>query len=254
MNARYMVFGAVFGLMMGTFVAGCDDDECDSDCQGCCDSEGVCQAGDTPNACGTGAAACVACAAGQSCTNGVCVTPDAGADAGTDAGVDAGVDGGTGDGGVGDPCMTGSDCSGGLCLTLMTDGFAGGYCSQTCSDTVACPAGSSCGFDPRHCLEDCPDAGTGQSTCRTGYVCDAFLIDDPAKDPFQGSCFPACTDDASATSTGHCFNGYECGDSFFHCCDNLLDGGFDPDSGMPDPRCPVSGDPCAANGYCIPVQ
>src|SRR5262245_10658362 len=50
---------------------------CDSmTCSGCCSADGVCQAGDTADACGQGGAACGACTIGQRCSDQrACVDP-----------------------------------------------------------------------------------------------------------------------------------------------------------------------------------
>lgn len=80
-----------------------------TNCSGCCDSNGLCQTGTDPSACGVNGASCQACGLGQSCQSNACVAQggnDSGAmdsgsrtDAGpSDAGQDAGV---PGDGGLG---------------------------------------------------------------------------------------------------------------------------------------------------------
>ena len=66
---------------------------CSSFCTGCCDSSGACQRGDSTAACGSTGLACVACAGGQTCLAGTCITTGGGT--GQDAGTDAGQDGGT---------------------------------------------------------------------------------------------------------------------------------------------------------------
>lgn len=62
-------------------------------CSGCCDSNGICQAGTVVDACGSGGLVCNVCvpAVGQVCSDTVCVTPE------PDAGVTLGVEVGTGD-------------------------------------------------------------------------------------------------------------------------------------------------------------
>ncbi|MDP2273201.1 MAG: hypothetical protein Q8N23_19235 [Archangium sp.] len=62
-------------------------------CSGCCDSNGICQAGDVIDGCGTGGLACNVCVAavGQVCSNMTCVIPE------QDAGTRLGVEVGTGD-------------------------------------------------------------------------------------------------------------------------------------------------------------
>lgn len=62
-------------------------------CSGCCDSNGICQAGATNDSCGRDGLACNVCvtAVGQVCANSVCVTLE------QDAGITQGVEIGTGD-------------------------------------------------------------------------------------------------------------------------------------------------------------
>jgi serine protease len=80
---------------------------------------------------------------------------------------------------IGGACRSGADCQSNVCDTSVT----GGYCTQDCSN-AACPSGSTCVIlnqTTRMCLANC--TGSGQSTCRTGYVCT----------PLQGGggvCFP----------------------------------------------------------------
>lgn len=71
---------------------------------------------------------------------------------------------------VGDPCTVATECGKGVCLTQP---FApGGLCSVVCSDTVACPNGSTCvshaiSSDTPGCMKSC----NADTDCRTGYVC-----------------------------------------------------------------------------------
>lgn len=62
-------------------------------CSGCCDSNGICQAGTTDDGCGSGGLNCNVCvtAVGQACVDTVCVTLE------PDAGITQGVEIGTGD-------------------------------------------------------------------------------------------------------------------------------------------------------------
>ncbi|MEW5743517.1 MAG: hypothetical protein AB1938_31690, partial [Myxococcota bacterium] len=69
-----------------------------SSCNGCCDAAGVCQTGVLPEACGTGGLACFACAPGQTCQFGVCITSTIGGGPGGGTG---GGGGGAADGGAG---------------------------------------------------------------------------------------------------------------------------------------------------------
>ena len=74
-------------------------------------------------------------------------------------------------------------------------GWPGGACSSSCSNTT-CPSGSSCldvggagggtGSNPI-CFKSCPAPRLGQSTCRTGYVCEVNVQVTGA-----GICIPRC--------------------------------------------------------------
>lgn len=62
-------------------------------CAGCCDSNDVCQLGQSSTACGTSGNACLACGTGLACASGVCVA------SGTGGGGGSGTGGGGGGGG-----------------------------------------------------------------------------------------------------------------------------------------------------------
>ena len=117
---------AGFLLAVGATGAGCGGGgrgDCNpSSCAGCCDSEGVCQAGFLDAACGTGGAACAVCTSPMFCGNGACFSPGgggggggsgdggSGGDAGTDRDAGTGGDGGTSsDGGTDRDGGTGLD-------------------------------------------------------------------------------------------------------------------------------------------------
>ncbi len=102
--------------------------------------------------------------------------------------------------GIGGAC-TGTCPNGATCLTT---GWPGGYCSQDCM-TTACPLGSTCiGTTTLFCASQCTGPNTGQSTCRTSYVC----YDDGTG---KGMCLPRCTTDPDCggqltcnVATGYC--------------------------------------------------
>jgi hypothetical protein len=99
------------------------------------------------------------------------------------------VDAGTPADKVGLPCTGTSQCinppeNGGVCLTSEFNlAWQDGYCSKSgCITNVECAAdgGALCiGLDstsPSSCVRRCPDStGSGQSTCRPGYRCNAYL-------------------------------------------------------------------------------
>lgn len=68
-------------------------------------------------------------------------------------------------------------------------GWLGGYCSNAgCGSFINCPGSTaSCGSDG-FCYRGCLVAGSGQDTCRAGYVCaDELTVD--------GGTFPLCIPD-----------------------------------------------------------
>ena len=109
-----------------------------------------------------------------------------------------------GNGVVGEACTVLQDCAGGqdgFCIS--TPDWFEGSCSETCSSTNACPAGSHCAYiDPVSgqgaCVADC----TSGADCRTNYSC----ID--ADDDQTTECAP--TGDGSGVIGEACAGVYEC--------------------------------------------
>ena len=85
-----VISAGVVSSSCGPTIAPCTAESCAA---GCCDENGVCVAGRTSFACGSGGAACAVCATNEVCVAAPCVlpAPDAGLDAGVDAGLDAGA-------------------------------------------------------------------------------------------------------------------------------------------------------------------
>lgn len=87
---------------------------------------------------------------------------------------------------VGSACTSNADCpDGGRCVLS----YPGGYCTRDCN-AQACPSGSKCyvvdsASGAQACIASCTGPNTGQSTCRTNYVC----YDDDAG---GGECLPDC--------------------------------------------------------------
>jgi hypothetical protein len=84
---------------------------------------------------------------------------------------------------VGGKCVTDAACQTGLCvpeaLGSSAQTWLGGYCSQTCGPTSACPAGSTClTFEDASAL--CVAVCSTPADCRMGYVC------------ASGACLPDC--------------------------------------------------------------
>lgn len=92
---------AVLGL-------GCPRSSCDaSSCDGCCDANGECQAGNQVSACGASGAACHTCVTGQACNLGACTGGNA-------TGGSGGTGGGSGSGGGGGAYTIETFCTSGL--------------------------------------------------------------------------------------------------------------------------------------------
>lgn len=182
-----------------------------SNCSGCCDSGGVCRAGTSNTLCGVQGASCLPCAGTSTCQVGVCRAPDAGVGLPT-----------------GSPCTDVSQCGGAddgffgtkTCIKpTLTDGgasgYLGGYCSPSCLEVftpLACPSTSDyCnGFN---CYQGCPAPGSGQSTCRSGYVCANARFSDGGIEPNSARCIPNCNNAPAyqcgskvCLSSGYCSN------------------------------------------------
>lgn len=68
---------------------------------------------------------------------------------------------------VGGACTGDAECASGHCATAST-GFEGGYCTQPCTSTSECPAGSACDPTSAQCVKTC----TSSLDCRgSGYAC-----------------------------------------------------------------------------------
>lgn len=197
-------------------------------CSGCCDAEGVCQAGTLSNLCGSAGAACTACSFSQFCSGGFCTSvggagggggsagnPGGGSGGGTGGGTGGGIGGGGGGGagggvgggaggGGGGNVGYGSDAgivpSGGACAStgdcagqspLCADFWPDGYCISSCTTTQDCPQSSSAVCYGNQCAQSCSAPGAGQSTCRPSYVC--YEQPDAGMSPI---CIPNCNDTA----------------------------------------------------------
>jgi hypothetical protein len=164
---------------------------------GCC-FQNQCVTQQSNLACGTAAAMCQQCMRGTVCQAGACVpnTP-------TDGGAPVGLPAGSACTNNGPPCD-------GFCLPEQMSGYPGGYCTGTCSAMQPCVSGvcvseSVFGMTVSSCRSACAAPGTGQSTCRTGYVCTAV-----SPGSTMGFCRPDCNKGQLASCTsGQCqSNGY----------------------------------------------
>ncbi len=141
-------------------------------------------------------------------------------------------------GDIGAACTQDAQCQSANCLPQQSGGgWTGGVCTQSCSSTSSCPAGSRCAdaLNPDICLQGCASAGS-QGTCRSGYVCDkGWSNAGPV-------CIYACTSVSQCGTTPGlgCSQGFCCGLSTYRCCGgNAGVGG----------TC-ASGVTCGPDGYC----
>ena len=99
---------------------------------------------------------------------------------------------------------------------MSQSGFPGGYCTlANCqADTDCGPAGAGICLqitsDPNAtlqtlCFASCPAGGQGQSTCRTGYICQSFSQADGGAST-DGYCDPRCDAPGGGCPTGKTCN------------------------------------------------
>ncbi|HEX4622429.1 MAG TPA: hypothetical protein VH208_12770, partial [Myxococcaceae bacterium] len=173
MQWRAFAIGIALGLL-AALAPSCDPSRprCElSNCDGCCDAQGQCHHGDTSDACGVGANACVACGAGHSCQGNVCV------DGGTDAG-----------GGCGN-CNT--CCSNGTCVAAVSNS----QCGSGGSNCVACGGTQTC--QGGHCAGQCQGCLDNNGVCQPGTSNTACGIN-------GGSCTPCAGTETCNPQTGLC--------------------------------------------------
>jgi hypothetical protein len=125
-----------------------------------------------------------ACAAGATCTAGVCITPCAQTRCGA-ACVDTGVDAAN-CGACGHACAAGSSCAAGTCVAGCTGTMCGQACVDTHTNTANCGAcGNACASG-----ETCA-AGVCVALC-TGTACGQACVDTRTDAANCGACANAC--------------------------------------------------------------
>ncbi|HYX90885.1 MAG TPA: hypothetical protein VE782_04950, partial [Myxococcaceae bacterium] len=91
-------------------------------------------------------------------------------------------------------------------------GFTGGYCMADCSTTGYCPDDAVCiGFSQTQafCTALCAAPEQGQSGCRSGYVCNGYVVllpDGGTQPSTDGFCFPRCDNPGPGCPTGSMCN------------------------------------------------
>lgn len=156
-NLQMALLGVTAGFALA-FMPGCTE-KCSADtCSGCCTLEQTCVPDVTVAQCGVNGSTCTACAEGQSCTEGACVTPEPQGDGGVD-------------GGPPPACTSDSECAArepGTVCDLST-----GDCIPQCVsdfDCVPLGTGSICDNATGHCV-----AGRG---CSSDSSCQKSDSDD----------------------------------------------------------------------------
>lgn len=132
---------------------------------------------------------------------------------------------------IGIACTSDSQCinppDDGYCIPATDTGgnptgWPGGYCSATCFTEEHCGTDGICitftdenGDDFNACQARCAAANAGQSTCRSGYICEGYLLalpDGGSQPSTEGICMPRCDNPGSSgcptgsscQSSGYC--------------------------------------------------
>lgn len=117
-----VALGAAVGLTLAACGASRTDIACTvANCAGCCDEQGVCQDGDTSQACGVDGRTCAICGFSQVCSLGQCVEGTGGGGNATGGGTGGGASGGGGGGTSGIPDAGVDGCSEAARLVYVVD-------------------------------------------------------------------------------------------------------------------------------------
>jgi hypothetical protein len=138
---------------------------------GCCDTNGMCQLGTDPAACGSGGVACASCATGQACTSQACSCD--------------------GNGGCAGGCCTAT----GQCMTSSTTS-----CGQAGAVCVACVSGQECSAQGK-CVCDATSCPNG---CCNGDTCVPYAMEDATKCGVGGAACAACAANQACNAAGAC--------------------------------------------------
>lgn len=171
--------------------------------------------------CGGGGEVCGFCADGRTCVQNFCQL----------------------DFDVGDACSSNGDCAGvaGACITELTSGWDGGYCTRSCGSDADCGTPNHCGADG-FCWQDC----TADSDCRAGYLC--FDDDGDGLD----ECAPAGTGSGAVGDPCTRFADCSGGESGWCATEaSQFKDGFCSLDCSTDADCPV-GTHCWASQACVP--
>lgn len=162
------VFAAPLALMGCTSDALCNSNSCRS---GCCDSNGMCQSGQSNNACGVAGNACMRCNLGATCNLGVCATSSGGGGGGGTTGGGSAMGGGNATGGGGGTgggsAMGGGAGTGGGSATGGGGATGGGMGGNTCVTNADCSSGFGCHPVTRICTATCTSPNDCPASSRT---------------------------------------------------------------------------------------
>ncbi|MFL5320665.1 MAG: hypothetical protein ACJ790_13470 [Myxococcaceae bacterium] len=150
MNYKYIALGGLIGFLFAVAPSCGSSKDCSpANCAGCCDSNKTCQT-QSAATCGASGAACIACAAGQQCSGGVC-TSGTGGGGGTSCHDQGKCTKQNGE--CGQPCSVGCCVPNdpfGTCSATINNQLCGknGDTCAACSTGVSCTAttgGGQCG-------------------------------------------------------------------------------------------------------------
>ncbi len=243
-SVKAVVFGMLIGFV-AAFGPSCGPvkpiSRCSvSNCDGCCDSSGLCQQGTSDSNCGSAAATCISCDTGRQCLK-LSTDSDFGGrcNGGTGSGTDGGVlrDAGVVDAGICNPstCANGC-CNGGTCVTVTSTarcGVGGAACAP-------CNSGNTCVSGACTPCNGCVDIATGQ--CKAGTEMSAC-------GRTGGFCQSCDSSQGQTCSNGICGGGTSCNAD--NCPEGCCDGATcKPKSGYNQFQC-GSGTPGTA---CVSCQ
>ncbi len=227
MSLRPFVFGALAGVLLALSPA-CGTTagvHClPSNCNGCCDVNGVCQGGADALACGRDGHRCASCQPSEACTAGACGNsgnPTGGGSGTGGTSLDAGCQPSTCNG-----CCDGTGrCRGGNVSTAC--GLGGKACA-TCAGGEACVANACAPFQCPGCLD-----GTGQ--CQGGTL--------PSACGTNGASCVACA--AGKTCLSGACQAATCGPAN---CSGCCDGNICVTTAQDTSRCGGNGSACRPCG------
>lgn len=158
---------------------------------GCCDSQGNCQSGTDPAACGGGGGACAVCGSNDVCQNQTCQTQScliSGQTCGSDA-----------------QCCS-SSCVSNVCCQPQNAACAGGCCGGLSCDPATNTCLPPCAAGMRRCDDGTCHQCCANSDCGTGQICQNGVCQAQSScDPCCGVIPRECACDTDTGGTAQCF-------------------------------------------------